>query len=113
MGLIKVGRTTLETREEAEKLAELLVKDGLVACAQVDGPLVSTYCWEGRLEKAEEWGLTLKFAVAAESELLKRLSKLHPYDEPQWVCLKAEASEGYAAWVNRETKTKLNETEND
>ena len=111
LGLVKVGRTTVESREAAEQLAECLVQEDLVACAQIDGPLVSVYRWEGRVVKAEEWGLTLKFAANAEDELAERLARLHPYDEPQWVCFEAQASAGYAAWVNGETKAVSDEDE--
>ena len=100
---IRVGRTTTESRQQAEELAEKLVRSRLVACAQVDGPLTSIYHWKDKVENSEEWGLTLKFTANSEEEILIFLQNNHPYDEPQWVHWEAKASEGYANWVRRET----------
>ena len=101
--MIRVGRTTVETHEQALDLSKKLVDARLVACAQVDGPITSVYHWNGKVEQSEEWGLTLKFPAEKEGELSRFLAANHPYEEPQWVHWESEASAGYAEWVNRET----------
>ena len=101
--MIRVGRTTVETHEQAIDLSKKLVNARLVACAQVDGPLTSVYRWSGKIEQSEEWGLTLKFPAEKEEELSRFLDANHPYEEPQWVHWESEASAGYAEWVTRET----------
>ena len=101
--MIRVGRTTVETHQQAIDLSGKLVDARLVACAQVDGPLTSVYRWNGKIEQSEEWGLTLKFPVEKEDELSQFLAANHPYEEPQWVHWESEASAGYAEWVTRET----------
>jgi periplasmic divalent cation tolerance protein len=52
--------TTTEKKEDAEKIAEALVKKKLAACAQTIGPIWSIYWWKGRVEKAEEWLCLIK-----------------------------------------------------
>ena len=101
--MIRVGRTTVETHEQALDLSRKLVDARLVACAQVDGPLTSVYRWNGTVEQSEEWGLTLKFPAEKEDGLTQFLAANHPYEEPQWVHWEADASVGYAEWVTRET----------
>ena len=44
--------TTVATPEDAARLARGAVEAGLAACVQVEGPVVSHYRWEGRLETA-------------------------------------------------------------
>ena len=52
--------TTTGTREVAERIAVELVDLRLAACAQVSGPIASTYRWQGKIENAEEWLCTAK-----------------------------------------------------
>ena len=52
--------TTTGTREVAERIAVELVDLRLAACAQVSGPITSTYRWQGQIENAEEWLCTAK-----------------------------------------------------
>ena len=99
LNLIRVGCTTLETRQQALDLGRKLVALDLVACAQVVGPVTSVYRWEGKIEESEEWELRLKYASQNEDGLRRHIGEKHPYDEPQWVSWEADASEGYAKWV--------------
>ena len=48
-------QTTTDSRAEAVELGRGAVEARLAACAQVAGPVVSSYWWEGDLERAEEW----------------------------------------------------------
>ena len=97
--LIRVGSTTLETRQQALDLGRKLVALDLVACAQVVGPVTSVYRWKGKTDESKEWELRLKYSRKNEDSLSQYIRKKHPYDEPQWVSWEADASEGYAKWV--------------
>jgi len=46
--------TTTDSRPEAAELARSAVAERLAACAQLVGPIASTYWWEGEIESAEE-----------------------------------------------------------
>jgi periplasmic divalent cation tolerance protein len=96
---VRVALTTLPDRETADRLAAALVAEGLAACAQVEGPLVSHYRWEGKACREEEWRLTLKTDPAREEALRDRVHALHPHRVPQWLVLGAAASEAYLRWV--------------
>lgn len=48
-------RTTIDSQERAQKIAEVLVNQRLAACAQIHGPITSTYWWQGEVEQTEEW----------------------------------------------------------
>ncbi len=100
---IVVISTTFPDSAAANACAERLVGAGLAACAQVEGPVSSTYRWEGRVERAEEWRLVCKTSRAAGASCREALEAAHPYDLPQLVWLECRASAGYAAWVERST----------
>lgn len=95
-----VGATTFAGRDDAERVARALVDEGLAACAQLGGPVVSTYRWEGKRCEENEYTLTLKFIGARGDALEKRLRELHPYTTPQWYAVRADrVSPDYLAWA--------------
>ena len=48
--LIQVS-TTVEKREDASRISEIVVSRRLAACVQVVGPVRSTYWWKGKIEQ--------------------------------------------------------------
>jgi periplasmic divalent cation tolerance protein len=96
--------TTVEKREDAEKLAALVVGKRLAACVQVLGPVKSTYWWQGKVEDAEEWLCLMKTRQDLYKPLEKAIKSIHSYDEPEIVALPIlEGSEGYLRWIEKET----------
>lgn len=92
--------TTAASRDDAERLAALLVEKGLAACVQIDSPMTSFYSWEGKVEQDSECRLWIKALGGNLEELELTLAQNHPYDTPQWVCAKAEkVSEKYLKWA--------------
>lgn len=96
-----IGWTTVETREQAESLAHGLIEARLAACVQVDGPVVSTYRWENRIERATEYRLAIKFLAHRHLELESWLLGRHPYRNPEWMVVRAEhVAEKYLSWAH-------------
>ena len=46
--------TTVESKDDAKKIAELLVDRRLAACVQIAGPVMSRFWWDGNIDTAEE-----------------------------------------------------------
>ena len=87
-------------------LAHQAIKAKLAACAQVEGPLRSTYYWESTLCVEEEFRLSLKTTESKHKSLLTWLEAEHPYDCPQLITLPvAHASEKYITWVVEQTQS--------
>lgn len=87
--------------DRAEELAEKLLEARLIACANLVGPLVSRYLWEGRVERAEEVLLVLKTRRDLVPELTARLSEWHPYDVPEVLELPVRSGlDAYLAWID-------------
>jgi periplasmic divalent cation tolerance protein len=99
-------QTTTDSRAEAMELARAVVQARLAACAQVAGPVASTYWWEDEIERAEEWLLLMKLPAARYQELVSFLTERHSYDEPEIVATPIVAgSESYLSWIEDETRT--------
>lgn len=77
----------------------MLVESRLAACVQVEGPIMSTYSWEGAVERADEWRCVCKTTQAACEACVVAILAGHPYETPQVVAVSVEASPAYAAWV--------------
>ena len=70
------------------------------ACAQVQGPIESTYRWEGRVERAAEWYCHLKTTRESAPGLRARLRELHPYDTPEIIALPiVDGDPDYLRWI--------------
>ncbi len=75
--------TTVEHEEDGARLAHLAVGEGLAACVQIAGPILSVYRWQGEIEQANEYQVVLKSRMALFAQLEKLLVASHPYDVPE------------------------------
>jgi periplasmic divalent cation tolerance protein len=92
--------TTLPDQETAERLADRMVEERLAACAQVLGPVASTYRWQGKVEKAAEWYCHLKTTIERMPALQTRIQELHPYEVPEIIVVQiAGGNPEYLAWI--------------
>ena len=97
--------TTTETKEDAEKIAKALVEKRLAACAQLVGPIVSTYWWKDNVETAEEWQCLIKSKKSLYDEVEKAIKMIHPYETPEIIALPiVSGSNDYLEWLNSELK---------
>jgi periplasmic divalent cation tolerance protein len=99
--------TTTDSREEAEKLSRFVIDNRLAACAQVAGPITSTYWWQGKVEVAEEWIIFMKTTGSQVDELVTRLQAEHSYDTPEIVATPIiGGNPRYLEWIAAETAAK-------
>jgi periplasmic divalent cation tolerance protein len=98
-------QTATDSRAEAIELSRAAVESRLAACAQVAGPVASTYWWDGVVERAEEWLVLLKLPADKYEELQAFLNERHSYDEPEIIALPVVAgSATYLDWIREETR---------
>jgi periplasmic divalent cation tolerance protein len=97
-------QTTFAARDAAAACAERLVGRGLAACVQIDGPVCSTYRWQGRVETAEEWRCTCKTTATRSVACVAAIVATHPYENPEVLVRQVTGTPAYAAWV-RESVT--------
>jgi periplasmic divalent cation tolerance protein len=98
--------TTWPDQATADQAATVLVGERLAACAQVLGPLKSTYRWQGSTAMAEEWYCHLKTTTDRLATLQKRVRELHPYEVPEIIALPIlSGDEPYLDWIRAEVKS--------
>jgi periplasmic divalent cation tolerance protein len=98
-------QTTTDSRAEAMDLARAAVEARLAACAQVAGPVASTYWWNDELERAEEWFVFLKTPADRYDDLAAFLTERHSYDEPEIVATAiVSGSASFLSWIRDETR---------
>jgi periplasmic divalent cation tolerance protein len=92
--------TTLPDQATAEHLGATLVQERLAACAQVVGPISSTYWWQGRVERSGEWYCHLKTTRARLPDIQRRVRELHPYELPELVAVPlVDGDQQYLKWI--------------
>lgn len=95
--------TTTDSRAEADRLARGAVEARLAACAQVLGPITSSYWWEGAVASDDEWQVSFKTTAAAYPALERHLREAHSYDVPEVLCLPVTAgNRAYLEWLDTE-----------
>jgi periplasmic divalent cation tolerance protein len=93
--------STVGGAEDAERIAERLVEQGLAACVNVLPGVVSIYRWKGRVERDEERLLLIKTRAERFEELRETIVSLHPYEVPEIVALPVIAGhQPYLDWLD-------------
>ena len=91
---------TAANREEAARLAEMLVEKQLAACVQILPEMESVYRWQGKVERQREVLLIAKTTGAKFEELEKEVRALHSYETPEIVAFQLTAgSSPYLEWL--------------
>jgi periplasmic divalent cation tolerance protein len=93
--------TTAGSEEEAERIGRHLVESRLAACAQVVGPILSTYRWQGEVEREREWQCLAKTETGRYEQVEAAIRELHSYEEPEILAIPVlRGSAGYLGWVS-------------
>jgi periplasmic divalent cation tolerance protein len=94
--------TSTVSRDDAERVAMVLVGEGLAACVQIL-PATSIYRWEGRVERAEELVLHIKTLAGRAAAVERRICEVHSYAVPEVIVLPITGgSNDYLAWIAAE-----------
>ena len=88
--------------EDARNIAETLLAERLVACANVVPALHSTFLWKGTIDRAEEAGVLFKTLPDRLEAAMDRIAQLHPYEEPALSGWCVRASAGTVRWLEEE-----------
>ena len=92
---------TAPDKEEASRLADMLVERNLAACVQILPAIESVYRWQGKIERQAEVVLIVKTLAAKFAELEREVRAIHSYETPEIVATPLTAlSEPYRQWLN-------------
>lgn len=95
--------TTFATKEDGLKMAQRIIEEKLVACAQLQEHCLSLYRWKGQIMQKEEYVLLMKTAFDRYVSLEKYIKEHHPYDVPEIIATEIiDAEPSYAQWIEDE-----------
>ncbi len=96
--------TSVSSKEDAQRLADAMVEQRLAACCWISGPIHSTYWWQGKIDKSEEWVCQFKTRDDLYTNIEQAIRAMHSYDEPEIVAIPiVMGSQSFLAWVAAET----------
>ena len=91
---------TAGSREEAVRLADILVVARLAACVQILPEIESVYHWQGNIERAPEVLLLAKTTLPNFPALEAAVRALHTYETPEIIAIPiTAASTPYLDWL--------------
>mgnify|MGYP001132203476 CR=1 FL=1 len=95
--------TTCSNREDAGRLASLLIDRRLAACVQVTD-ITSYYRWEGSVNNEGEALLLIKTRADRYADIEACIKENHNYEVPEIVQVPiAGGLSSYLAWIDEET----------
>ena len=91
---------TTANKAEAEKICNALLREKIIACANIINPVTSFFNWQGKVNKCEEALVVMKSRRDLFAELAKRVKELHSYDVPEVLALPiVDGSQAYLTWL--------------
>ena len=91
---------TTPSKLEAERIAQHLLEERLIACANIIGPVSSIFHWSGKTEKAEEYLTLMKSRKDLFEKLSEAVKALHSYEVPEILAFPiVDGSKGYLDWL--------------
>jgi periplasmic divalent cation tolerance protein len=92
---------TTASKQEAENMAQQLLKERLIACANITGPVSSIFHWAEKLEKAEEYIVFMKSRKDLFEKLTETVKAIHSYEVPEIIALPiVDGSKPYLDWLD-------------
>ena len=96
--------TTTSNKEEAEKIAQVLLKEKLAACIQVSN-IKSYYTWKDSINADEEFQLSIKCKSEDYNEIENCIKVNHSYEVPEIIQIAIEQGHpDYLNWIDQVTK---------
>ena len=97
--------TTAGSQAEAEKLANLLVRERLAACVQIT-QVFSVYTWKEDVQQAKEWLLLIKTSADLYEAVEDAVQAHHSYETPEIICLPiTQGFMPYLQWIDDNTQS--------
>jgi periplasmic divalent cation tolerance protein len=110
--MYKLIYITTANEREAKKIAEVLVRERLAACANIF-PIESIYKWTsthrrrapGKIEREDEVALIVKTKAKLVDKIIERVKELHSYEVPCIISIPIEKGyQKFLDWINQSTK---------
>ena len=95
---------TIKDVQEAKRIANRLLEEKLIACANIIKDVQSFFWWEGKIDQAQEVMLVLKTKRSLFGKLVKSVKKMHSYNVPEIIALPIVTGYNpYLKWISSST----------
>jgi periplasmic divalent cation tolerance protein len=96
---------TTKNKVEARKIANGLLKDKLIACANILDCVESIFCWKGKIVHSKEALMIIKTQQKLFKKVVTKVKLLHSYQTPEIIALPLIAgSQDYLKWMDEVVK---------
>ncbi len=96
-----VVQTAVDSSKVAKHIAKQLVRQKLVACAQVIPRLTSFYWWEEKVQCAREYLVLAKTEARLFTNVEQAIVAMHPYALPDIIAWEiAVGKQDYLDWIS-------------
>jgi periplasmic divalent cation tolerance protein len=94
---------TVSSGQEADKIAQILLEERIVACVQ-QLPIKSSYRWQGKIENSSEILLIMKSQKKLYDRVEEFIRANHSYQIPEIVMIPIVSGlPDYLDWIRKET----------
>ena len=97
---LRIGLTTCDNQDVADRLAWGIIERGLAACVKIDANVRSIYRYKGEILDHSEIRLMVKFPARNADALQAFIQANHAYEIPEWIVLRPESvCQKYLEWA--------------
>ena len=99
-----VVMVTCGSSAEAEKIANCLLEERLVACVNIAGRIRSLFHWKGAVARESESLLLMKTRAECFEKLSRRVKEEHSYEVPEIIAMPIMVGNpDYLDWIREST----------
>ena len=101
---------TTSDDEEARLIADVLLEQRKIACANIISGLTSLFWWRGKVDKETESLLMVKTRSDCLERLVELVKEVHSYENPEIISLPITGgSVDYLEWINQSIDLEVEE----
>ncbi|GHM58000.1 MAG: divalent-cation tolerance protein CutA [Candidatus Mesenet longicola] len=91
---------TISSYEGAKKIVEELLKEKLIACANIFRNITSMYLWQGEVCSKDEVIVIVKSLSTLAHDVIAKIKSIHPYEIPGIIAIPTDKVDNdFYTWV--------------